>query len=177
MLNQENYKNSAYFRRRSIRTFSERKVEEWKVKALIEGFFQTQSAKNQMGGEIIYIDDRELILKLRKLHYFGRSLETAPLVFIVTSVENYNEVLKMPIRIQQDLGAATHQICLMACDLGLGSVWCGMHPVTELEEPIKELLNIPSSVMGFSLIAVGYGTEVKEPNDKYFQNKVHHNGW
>ena len=87
MLNQSNYKNSSYFLRRSIRSFVNKEVEEWKEKALIEAFFQTQTAKNQMGWEIIVVKDKDLIQNMRKAHYFGRALETAPLCFVVTSVQ------------------------------------------------------------------------------------------
>lgn len=177
MLKQDNYKNTAYFQRRSIRSFVDKEVEEWKVKAILEAFFNTQTAKNQQGWEIIVINDKELMQKIRKVHYYGRALETSPVCFIVTSVPNYNEVLKSPKRIEQDLGAATHQICLMARDLGLGSVWCGVYPTEDIEKPIKEILNIPEDVMVFSLVAVGYGAEEKEPNDKFFPEKVHYNGW
>ena len=57
MLNQENYKKSSAFTRRSYRVFENKKVEEWKVKALLEAGFATQTAKNQKSKEFVVIDE------------------------------------------------------------------------------------------------------------------------
>ena len=176
MFNKENYKNSSAFTRRSYREFKDIKVEEWKVKALCEAAFATQTARNQKSKEIVVIDNRELILNLREGQPFLRALDTAPLVILITSVANPSE-LPSPRFLEQELGAATHQICLMAEELELGACWCGMYPAKDREELVKQKCNIPDNVIVLSLIAVGYPINKLPINDKYEESKVHHNGW
>lgn len=176
MLNQENYKNSSAFTRRSYRVFENKKVEEWKVKALLEAGFATQTAKNQKSKEFVVIDDMALIASLKEGQPYLRALDTAPLVILVTSVANPS-TLPSPRFLQQELGAVTHQICLMAEELELGACWCGMHPATDREELIKSKCNIPDNVILLSLIAIGYPSEKLPANDKYEESKVHYNGW
>lgn len=176
MLNQENYYNSSAFTRRSYRKFTSQLVEEWKIKALCEAAFATQSACNQKSKELVVITDKNLILSLRENQPYLSALDTAPLVILVTTVPNVEE-LRSPLFIQQELGAATHQICLMAEELGLGACWCGMNPKVERENLIKQKCNIPENVTLISLIAVGYPVDRLPANDKYEESKVHYNGW
>ncbi len=176
MLDKNNYKKSSAFTRRSYRDFDSKKVEDWKVKALIEAGFATQTARNQKSKEFIVIDDKGLISSLREGQPFLRALDTAPLVILVTSVPNYQD-LPSPRFLEQELGATTHQICLMAEELELGACWCGMHPATDRENLIKQKCNIPDNVILLSLIAIGYPNDKLPINDKYEESKVHYNGW
>lgn len=176
MLNKNNYKESSAFTRRSYRIFTSQSVEDWKVKALLEAGFATQTAKNQKSKEFVVIDDKELISSLREGQPYLRALDTAPLVILVTSVPNPQE-LPSPRFLEQELGAVTHQICLMSEELGLGACWCGMHPAIDRENLIKSKCNIPDNVILLSLIAIGYPCDKLPANDKYEESKVHHNGW
>lgn len=176
MLNQENYKNSSAFTRRSYRIFENKEVEEWKVKALIEAGFATQTARNQKSKEFVVVNDKALIASLQEGNPYLRALDSAPLVILVTSVPNPHQLIS-PRFLQQELGAVTHQICLMAEELGLGACWCGMHPAEDREELIKSKCKIPDNVILLSLIAVGYPSDRLPANDKYEESKVHYNEW
>lgn len=177
MFNKNSYSESLLFRRRSIRKFKEREVEEWKIQALLEAGFSTQTAKNQMEMEFVVVQNQVKINQLMSRQDRNAVWAcNAPLVLVVTSCENYQS-LPAANRIEQDLGAVSHQVCLMAEELELGSTWCGMYPNALRCTNCREDLGIPETVMIFSLIVIGYPDEVKSPNYKFIEEKVHRNQW
>ncbi|ERI93908.1 hypothetical protein HMPREF1982_01321, partial [Clostridiales bacterium oral taxon 876 str. F0540] len=50
----------------------------------------------------------------------------------------------------QDCSAATENILIAAEDMGLGAVWLGVYPTDDRVQAIKELLNLPDSVIPLS---------------------------
>jgi nitroreductase len=73
----------------------------------------------------------------------------------------------------QDCSAATENILIAAVGLGLGTVWCGVHPVHILEGRIRSALKIPRHVTPLGVIHVGYPAEEKKPGTKYEERRVH----
>jgi len=63
---------------------------------------------------------------------------------------------------------------LAATALGLGAVWCGVHPVKRLEENVSKTLGLPSSVIPFALVFVGYPAEDKPARTQYDASKISH---
>jgi nitroreductase len=55
----------------------------------------------------------------------------------------------------QDTAAATQNILLMACSLGLGTCWIGAFR----EEEIRKVIKAPSEMRPVALIPVGYPNE------------------
>ncbi|HOY90068.1 MAG TPA: nitroreductase family protein, partial [Bacillota bacterium] len=128
-LSEGNYRSSVLFKRRSIRKFKSGKPAEWQVRALLEAAMCTPTACNGMPFELILIEDREVLDKLQKVLPFSR-LRTAPMAMAVISHKDWKSKLTpCGLFIQQDLAAVSLQICLAACEVGLGACWCGVHPV------------------------------------------------
>jgi nitroreductase len=66
---------------------------------------------------------------------------------------------------------------IAAEQLGLGSVWLGLHPLTERVDGVRRLLTIPESIVPFALLAVGRPAERKEPAERYDATRVHRERW
>ncbi len=172
-LSEGNYRSSVLFKRRSIRKFKPGKPAEWQVRALLEAAMCTPTACNGMPFELILIEDREVLDKLQKVLPFSR-LRTAPMAMAVISHKDWKSKLTpCGLFIQQDLAAVSLQICLAACEVGLGACWCGVHPVKALETPARKVLGIPDDVMMLSIIPFGVPDEEKSPNEKWAPEKVH----
>jgi nitroreductase len=77
----------------------------------------------------------------------------------------------------QDCSAASQNILLEATDMGLGSVWCGIHPSKNRIQGFVDLLQLPKGIVPFSLIIIGHPGETKEPHKGYDKARVHRNGW
>ncbi|WP_346667531.1 nitroreductase family protein [uncultured Desulfovibrio sp.] len=77
----------------------------------------------------------------------------------------------------QDCAAATQNLMLAARALGIGSVWCGLHPVEDRVAPIRRILGLPEKIVPLSLVVMGYPEQEFSEADRYQEAKVHHNHW
>jgi nitroreductase len=77
----------------------------------------------------------------------------------------------------QDCSAATMNILLAAHALGLGSVWLGVHPKTDLKNNVRNLLEIPRNIEPFGIISIGYPAVEKPASMRYDEKRVHNEKW
>ena len=76
-----------------------------------------------------------------------------------------------------DCGAATQNLLLAAHTLGLGTCWVGLHPREGRKASFSTLLDLPSFVKPFALVALGYSKETKSRPVRFHPEKVRLNGW
>ena len=74
----------------------------------------------------------------------------------------------------QDCSAATENILLRVTDLGLGAVWCGIHPQPKALENVKQILKLSENLIALNIIFIGYPAEDIEARDQYDENKIHY---
>ncbi len=162
------------FVRRSIRKFNNKKIEQEKVEKLLKAGMQAPSAGNQQPWEFLVIDDREILDKLSTAGAYSSMLKTATLA-IITLITNND--MRFPEYYQQDMGAATQNILLEAVALDLGAVWIGVEPDTLRKDFIAETFGLPSQIIPFSIIAVGYPEDGCENKfiDRFDYSKVKYN--
>jgi nitroreductase len=160
--------------RRSIRKYTEKKVEESKVKTLLEAGMSAPSAHNEQPWHFVVIDNREILDKIPEFHPYSQMLRGAPLAILVccdtSGLDNEDFWV-------QDCSAATENILVEARNIGLGSVWMGIYPKKELMKGIKELTYLPDGIIPFSLISIGYPAYEKEPSGRFSEDRVHRNKW
>jgi nitroreductase len=77
----------------------------------------------------------------------------------------------------QDCAAATQNLLLAAHALGLGAVWLGVHPIEERVMDIRQVLNMPDTIIPLNLISIGHPAEKKEPRTQYEEARVHRERW
>lgn len=75
----------------------------------------------------------------------------------------------------QDVSAATENILLQAHAMGLGAVWTGTFPSEERMKAVTTLLNMPSNLIPFCTIVVGYPDGDVTPKDKWSERNVSYN--
>ncbi|ERI90378.1 hypothetical protein HMPREF1982_03904 [Clostridiales bacterium oral taxon 876 str. F0540] len=68
-------------------------------------------------------------------------------------------------------------IWIAAEDMGLGAVWLGVYPIEERVQAIKELLNLPDSVIPLSIVPIGYPDEDRNPADRFNKARIHYDRW
>ncbi len=126
------------FARRSIRKYQDKPVEQEKLELLLQAAMAAPSADNTKPWEFIVVTDPEAMDKIRSVMLFGKY--NAPAAIIVCG---NTSVFKNPIGIRfwvQDCSAATENILLAAVELGLGTVWLGVHPIHNFEKRIAKRL-------------------------------------
>ena len=153
------------FKRRSIRRFVDRPVEKEKVELLLKAAMAAPSASNRQPWRFVVITRRELLNKLADIHRYAKMLYEAPLCICVCG----NTEAKHWV---QDCSAAMENLLLADANLDLGGVWLGVHPNAELEEAIKEVLEIPAGYAPLGMAALGYPGETKPAQTRYDEDKV-----
>ncbi len=160
----------AMLARRSIRQYTDQPVSEAQTRRLLEAAMAAPSASNRQPWHFIVVSDRPTLNALAHVHPYAKMLFEAPLCIVVCGeVENSYWV--------QDCAAATENILVAAVEMGLGSVWLGVHPRSEREQDVRDLLRIPSHIAPLCLIALGYPAEEKEARTQYREEKVHREHW
>ena len=160
--------------RRSIRRFQDRKVSENYIETMLKAGMNAPSAGNERPWHFIVIRERETLNRIADVHPYAKMLKEAQLAIItcydtaLVTHEGYAD---------QDCALASQNILLAAHDLGLGSVYVGVHPRKEREESIKRVLGIPSDITVFNIIPIGYPAESKPKEDKSISSRVHNGKW
>ncbi len=156
--------------RRSIRKFTPEPVTPAELRRLLEAAMAAPSGHNKQPWRFITVTGRETLNRLADMHRYAKMLYEAPLCIVVCAE---TESAFWP----QDCAAATENILLAAVEMGLGAVWCGVHPHEHLAQPLREILSIPPEIAPFCLIAVGRPAEAKEPRTQWHDEFVHEEKW
>jgi len=153
-------------KRRSIRRFTERRVEPEKIDVLVEAALRSPSSRGLNPWQFIVVTERDLLARLSRAKVHGSSfLENAPLGIVICADPNKSDVWV------EDASIASIFVHLAAESLGLGSCWIQirkrMHDKTKTAEAfVREVLDIPESRQIESIVAVGYPDETKPAHSK-----------
>lgn len=153
-------------KRRSIRRFQERKVEEEKVEALVKAALLSPTSKNRFPWEFIVVDDEKMLETLAQCKPHGAAfLKGAPLAIIVLADPEKSDVWI------EDTSIASILIQITAESMGLGSCWIQIRErmyddSTTAEDYIKKVFEIDENMKIESIIALGYPDETKKPHSE-----------
>ena len=168
-------------KRRSIRKYTQRKIEAEKVELLKKAALLSPTSKNKQGWEFIFIENTKTLEKLSKVkNKGGFMIKDASLAIVVTVKSTDNDVW-----IEDGSVAATH-ICLMAEELELGCCWVQLRNRYNDEEGnikaselAREILSVPEDMEILCLLSIGYKAEEPKPTnlDDLKYNKIHNEKW
>lgn len=161
----------AILNRTSIRSFTEEDVSEEDVDKLLRAGMSAPSAVNRQPWEFYVVRDPEKRAALRKV---GFTNYASPLMIVLAG----NVLRMLPLKMSefwaQDCSAATENILLEATSLGLGAVWCGVHPNKTREKQIRSILGAGLTIVPFNIIVVGHPKgDAPKPKDKFDPKKIH----
>jgi nitroreductase len=145
-------------KRRSIRMFKDEKLDDGLLKKVLKAGLLAPTSKNKKPVELIVVEEKETLLKLRDCKSKGSiGLETAPCAIVVIGDSMLSDVWV------EDASIAASYIQLEAENLGLGSVWIQMRnrfsQSGDSESEVRQLLNIPEHYGVLCIIALGYKDE------------------
>jgi len=132
------------------------------------------SAGNEQPWEFVVIRDRKLLSAIPKFHPYSLMLYEASVAILICGDPSKEKYAGFWV---QDCSAATENMLLEAIELGLGAVWLGVYPNQERIAGMRKLLNIPESLVPFSLVSLGYPAEQKEPTDRFDAGRIHYDTW
>lgn len=145
--------------RRSVRAFTREDVSEEDVKKLIDAARWAPSAGNIQPWEFIVVRKPEIKRRLSIAALRQTFIEEAPVVIVVCA----NQIRSgrgygargVTLYCLQDTAAATQNMLLSACALGLATCWVGAFR----EEEAEKALNLPEGVRPVAIIPVGHPAE------------------
>ena len=159
-------------KRRSVRKFTEEPVSEEMIEELLHAAMSGPSACNKKPWEFYVVSNSEALKSLQSASKFTKM--TAPLAMIVCGTLSRALPLGMAEYWIQDCSAATENILLRVTDLGLGAVWCGIHPQKRAVQKVREILGMNDKMVPLNIILIGHPAEEPEARDQYEEKFVHY---
>ena len=159
-------------KRRSVRKFTTEKVSREHIDELLHAAMSGPSACNMKPWEFYVISNENILEELKSSSKFTKI--TAPLAIVVCG--NLSNALPLHFSEYwiQDCSAATENILLRTTDLGLGAVWCGVHPQKKAVATVSKLLNLDKKQIPLNIIFIGHPAEGPEARDQYEEKCVHY---
>ena len=158
-------------KRRSVRKFTNEAVSKEHIDELLHAAMSGPSACNMKPWEFYVVSNEAKLKELQSASKFTKM--TAPLAIIVCG--NLSKALPMQFSEYwiQDCSAAIENILLGVTSLGLGAVWCGLHPQKNPVKKVREILNLDEKIVPLGLIHIGYPDCDITPRDQYNEKYVH----
>ena len=145
--------------RHSVRRFKEKKVEEEKLKKILNAARRAPSAGNLQAYEIVVVRDYKTKAALAEAAYGQKVIANAPVVLVFfanqkRSSSKYGEKGKEFYSVQDATIAAAHAQ-LAATAVGLACVWVGGFD----EDEVRNLLKAEKEMKPVAIIPIGYADE------------------
>ena len=162
----------ALLKRRSVRKFTEEPVSKEQIEELLHAAMSGPSACNKKPWEFYVITNEKVLDELKSATKFSKF--SSKLAIVVCG--NLSRALPMGMASYwiQDCSAATENILLRVTDLGLGAVWCGIHPQKRAEEKVRKILGFSEKEIPLNIIYIGHPAEEPEARDQYEEKRVHY---
>ncbi len=157
-------------KRRSVRKFKEDKVPQDIIDELLVAAMSGPSACNRRPWKFFVVSNKEKLVALKESSRFTKM--DAPLAIIVCGDLTRRLPREMVTYWIQDCSAASENILLRVTDLGLGAVWCGLHPQKKAEEKVTEILGLSEELVPLSMILIGYPDEEPEARVQYEEDRI-----
>lgn len=161
--------------RRSVRRYTDAPVSDADRELILRAAMAAPSGVNRQPWEFVVIDDKDVLKRLADSLPYAKMVAGAPIAIAVCgNSDRFLDGDDATLWVQ-DLAAVSENILLSAHALGLGAVWTCLYPHGDRMTPVSEILGLPSSVIPFSLIPVGYPADTHKPMDKWHPDRVHLN--
>lgn len=162
-------------RRRSIRSYKDKKIEREKIEKMVQAALTAPSGRGKDPVEVIVVEDEKTLEKLANSR--GKAsqwLKGAPLGMVILADSDSSTWIS-------DASIVATIIQLQAEEFNIGSCWLHVEnrkadDGSDVEENIKEILDIPSEMSILCMLSLGYKNENKSEHDinnlKY--EKIHY---
>lgn len=161
--------------RTSVRSYTEKPVEQEKVEMMLRAGMAAPSACNKQPWHFVVINNREILDQIPQFSPYAGMVKQAPLAIVVCGcMDKTLEGIEQEFWIQ-DCSAATENILLMAHGLGLGCVWTALYPLKERYEGMQQLLHLPKTMIPLNTLIIGYPKNQVTAKDKWKEENISYN--
>lgn len=158
-------------KRRSIRKYSSRPVEQEKIDYMLRCALMAPSSKRTNPWEFIVVRDEATLRKMAGCRTYGSQMFDTATAGIVVALDTSLSDAWMA-----DGAIAAEHLLLAAEEQGLGACWCHVYCREASEELIKGLCGIPENLTVLCVISLGYKDEERKDYDldKLKYEKIHY---
>ena len=141
---------------------------------LLEAGMHAPSALDEQPWHFVVITSEETLRQIPCHHSHSDLVAGAPAAILVCADLKLE---KLPNFWVQDCAACSQNILLAAHATGLGAVWVGVYPTEANVTSLQSFLGLPTHIVPFALIALGYPDEPYPQKDNFKKDRVHWNAW
>lgn len=163
--------------RASVRAYAEKDVEKAKETLLLKAAMSAPTAVNKQPWAFVVVRDADVRARIAAKLRSAGMVAKAPLAVVVCGDMNKRLPGEGADYWVQDVSAATENLLLAAHALGLGAVWCGVHPISQRVADVSEILGLPENIVPLCVVAVGYPKAPQPPKDKWNEALIHRDRW
>ena len=161
-------------KRRSIRSYEDKPIEEQMLLRVLDAGRLAPSAGNRQEWRFIVVKDRFLKEKIANAANKQNFLARAGAIIVGCGTECKGIMTCGQYAYTIDVSIAMEHMSLQAVEEGLGTCWIGAFK----EDEVKRILNIPDEIRVVELMALGYPAFVPEPRPrKKLEEIVSFDGW
>ncbi|MBU2539939.1 nitroreductase family protein [Patescibacteria group bacterium] len=143
-------------KRRSVRLYKEKKIENAVLNRILEAARLAPSANNVQGYKLIIVKDSQKRQQLAKAGLYQSFISQAPIIIVGVAVNpELDQTSENPFY-AIDLAIAFDHLTLVAASEGLGTCWIGAFK----QDKVKKILEIPEKCKVIVLMPIGF------PDDK-----------
>lgn len=164
----------AIMTRCSIRKYTGEKLTDAQWDTVLRAGFAAPTAHNLRPWHFIRITDEALLTRIAAVHPYAKMAPQAGGAVLVCGDRSIQAQEGFLV---EDCSAAIQNMLVAANALGLGAVWCGVHPVQELVEAMEKLLELPEHILPVGLVVLGGKAGSRRHFDKYDPARIHVDGW
>ena len=146
---------TAINKRRSVRSYKDRQVEESKILKILEAARLAPSANNRQEWRFVVVRSKQKKKELAKAAKNQKFVGEAPVVIACCADTDHHMMSCGQLCYPIDLASAIEHMVLTAVEEGLGTCWIGAF----YEDKVKEILNIPEDIVVVELLTLGYPDE------------------
>jgi nitroreductase len=148
--------------RRSIRSYTDKPVEQDKLDRVLEAARRAPSANNRQERRFIVVRDAQTRKRLATAACNQSFVGEAPVVIAACATESDHIMACGQPAYTVDVTIAVDHMTLQAVEEGLGTCWIGAFD----ETAVKRVLGIPDSIRVVSLLPLGYPERVPGPTPR-----------
>ena len=146
--------DSVVRKRKSVRSFTNKKASWKQVLEAIDAALQGPFAGNNNHLNFLIVENKDVIKKISELCEQEWIAESGILIVVCSDDANLENIYDERGRVysRQQAGAAVQSLMLKLTDLGLGSCWVGSYP----DGDIRKVFDIPKHIQIEAIVPVGY---------------------
>ncbi len=162
----------AIYKRRSVRSFLDKEVDNQIIQSLLEDAMAAPSACNKQPWEFYVVENKEKQDQIKSKIMYSKF--NSPIMIIVGANNEVSLTKDDNDFWIQDCSAAIENILLSAVSFGLGTCWCGLYPIEKRAQRVKEILELPDNIIPLGIIHIGYPDKDIQGRTQYNEEKVHY---